>query len=202
MESRPRRRLSPELRRAQILDAARLTLDGRDPDDLTFEEIASAAGVSRALVYNYFGDKGGLMAELYLATLEELDHENMRILREDRADELRLRSIISNYVTYAQVHADAWNLVTSAAAASHPAIRAARRRRLDELGEAWGEVAVVGRLRGSAVFTFLEASVHEWNDLAGLDVERAIDTVNDLLWNGLGPRPPHVATEHATGPAA
>ena len=38
---------------------------GRDPSEVTFEEIADAAGVSRALVYNYFGDRRGLVAAVF-----------------------------------------------------------------------------------------------------------------------------------------
>ena len=59
---RPRTRLDPEIRREQIVEAAEQVFHGRDPSEVTFEEIAEAAGVSRALVYNYFGDKGGLIA--------------------------------------------------------------------------------------------------------------------------------------------
>jgi len=75
---RPRTRLDPEIRREQIVEAAERVLKGRDPGDVTFEEIAEEAGVSRALVYNYFGDKGGLIAAVYLRSLRRLDEELSR----------------------------------------------------------------------------------------------------------------------------
>src|SRR6185503_18095169 len=59
-------------RREQILDAAAVVFIGRDPVDVTFEEIAEAAGVSRALVYNYFGDRNGLLEALYRRNVEVL----------------------------------------------------------------------------------------------------------------------------------
>src|SRR5215470_15509912 len=55
--TRTRTRLAREERREQIVDAAAEVFQGRNPADVTFEEIADAAGVSRALVYNYFGDR-------------------------------------------------------------------------------------------------------------------------------------------------
>ena len=59
-ELRVRTRLTRATRREQIIDAAVDVFKGRDPNDVTFEEVADAAGVSRALVYNYFGDRRGL----------------------------------------------------------------------------------------------------------------------------------------------
>jgi AcrR family transcriptional regulator len=70
--TRSRTRLAREERREQILDAATVVFIGRDPVDVTFEEIAEAAGVSRALVYNYFGDRNGLLEALYRRNVEVL----------------------------------------------------------------------------------------------------------------------------------
>src|SRR5262252_9657732 len=58
---RPRTRLAREERRELLVDAASHVFRDRDPAAVTFEEIADAAGVSRALVYNYFGDRQGLI---------------------------------------------------------------------------------------------------------------------------------------------
>jgi len=59
--TRTRTRLARDERREQLVDAAAAVLQGRDPAEVTFEEIADAAGVSRALVYNYFGDRNGVL---------------------------------------------------------------------------------------------------------------------------------------------
>ncbi len=72
---RTRTRLDPELRRSQIVEAAVRVFSETDPVEVTFEEIAEAAGVSRALVYNYFGDRGGLVAAVYLHTFDELNDQ-------------------------------------------------------------------------------------------------------------------------------
>ena len=54
-------RLDPEVRRELILDAAEEVFEPAAAE-VTFEAVADAAGVSRALVYNYFGDRSGLLA--------------------------------------------------------------------------------------------------------------------------------------------
>lgn len=72
-QPRGRTRLARAERREQIIDAAAAVLDGRDPAEVTFEEIADAAGVSRALLYNYFGDRHGLVEAMYVRGTTELD---------------------------------------------------------------------------------------------------------------------------------
>jgi AcrR family transcriptional regulator len=73
--TRVRTRLGREERREQLVDAAAEVFQGRDPAEVTFEEIADAAGVSRALVYNYFGDRNGVLEAVY--------RRNLRLLREE-----------------------------------------------------------------------------------------------------------------------
>jgi AcrR family transcriptional regulator len=69
---RPRTRLAREERRELLVDAAAQVFEGRDPGSVTFEEIADAAGVSRALVYNYFGDRQGLIEAVARRSSERL----------------------------------------------------------------------------------------------------------------------------------
>ncbi|MCX6503497.1 MAG: TetR/AcrR family transcriptional regulator [Microbacterium sp.] len=60
MDSDRRRRLTPEERRAQLLALGVAFLAERPLDDLTIEELSARAGVSRGLVFHYFGSKQGL----------------------------------------------------------------------------------------------------------------------------------------------
>jgi AcrR family transcriptional regulator len=76
--TRTRTRLARDERREQLVDAAAAVFQGRDPAEVTFEEIADAAGVSRALVYNYFGDRNGVLEAVY--------RRNLRLLRERIAE--------------------------------------------------------------------------------------------------------------------
>ena len=60
----PRRRMAPEIRRAQILDdASRLILE-EGLSAVSMERVGREAGISKALVYNYFPSRDHLLAAL------------------------------------------------------------------------------------------------------------------------------------------
>jgi AcrR family transcriptional regulator len=68
-------RLNPEQRREQILDAANALFAERGYDEVSIEDIATSAGVTRGLVHHYFGGR----KEVYIALLERL-----RAVREEQ----------------------------------------------------------------------------------------------------------------------
>lgn len=53
----PRTRLSPDQRRAQLLDLGVQLLATRSVDELSIDLLAEEAGISRGLLYHYFGNK-------------------------------------------------------------------------------------------------------------------------------------------------
>ena len=67
-----RRRLAPQLRREEILDAARRCTVSAGDFDVSMREVAREAGVSRNLVYHYFQNQNALMKAL-------LERESRRI---------------------------------------------------------------------------------------------------------------------------
>ena len=183
---RNRTRLSPEVRREQIVDAAVRVFDGRDPAEVTFEQVAEAAGVSRGLVYNYFGDKQGLIAAVYLRTLQHLDAALSADLRGDEPPEELLRGVVSGYLRFAKAHAHGFGyLVGNAAATLHPEVRAARLERVRRVAERWAGQDPDALLVGHAVVGLLESVTVEWLTAGREDVERTAELVADLLWSGL-----------------
>jgi len=62
-------RLAPGQRREQILDAANVLFAERGYDEVSVEDIASSAAVTRGLVHHYFGGR----KEVYIALLERID---------------------------------------------------------------------------------------------------------------------------------
>jgi AcrR family transcriptional regulator len=60
VDTERRRRLTPDERRSQLLALGVSFLAERPLDDLTIEELSARAGVSRGLVFHYFGSKQGL----------------------------------------------------------------------------------------------------------------------------------------------
>lgn len=63
----PRKRLSREERHAQLLDVSRDLIRDDGTDELTLARLADRAGVTKPLVYDHFGDRSGVLAELYRA---------------------------------------------------------------------------------------------------------------------------------------
>ncbi|MEU8240988.1 helix-turn-helix domain-containing protein [Actinoplanes missouriensis] len=67
MNGIPRRRLSKSDRHAQLLETARELIREAGTDELTLGRLAEHAGVTKPLVYDHFGDRSGILAELYRA---------------------------------------------------------------------------------------------------------------------------------------
>ncbi|MFF9813136.1 TetR/AcrR family transcriptional regulator [Streptomyces sp. NPDC014006] len=80
----PRRRLSPDERRAELLAVAARQFAERPYDEVLMEDVAERAGVSRALLYRYFPSKRDLFAALYRQVAERL----LDLTRLDPADDL------------------------------------------------------------------------------------------------------------------
>ena len=68
----PRRRLSPDDRRNELLALGAAVFGQRPYDEVRIDEIAERAGVSRALMYHYFPDKRAFFAAVVRAEGERL----------------------------------------------------------------------------------------------------------------------------------
>jgi AcrR family transcriptional regulator len=187
-----RARLDPEERRAQIVEAAAAVFRGRDPATVRFDEVAHAAGVSRSLVYAYFGDRGELIAAVHLHTLSGLDAELSQLLA-DMPDESRLGSVVRHYLELADRNAASWRLYAAAGAIDHPAVREARDARCARLADAWGG-GPAEQLLARGVVAMLEAAATEWLAHRACSLDEAAGLLTRALWHGVGPlaRPPAV----------
>ncbi len=183
-----RRRLQPEERRAEIVTAAHAVLAGRDPSTVTFEEIASAAGVSRALLYSYFGDRGSLLAAVYTHVLEPLDRELEASLSAAVPAHDRIRAVVTHMVHTALTQPGLWQTVAVLGAVRHPAVQAARQARLERLALGWG--GAQPRLVLSGLLGLVEAAVGDWLADPDLEPDQLIALVDDLAWFGVAPRHP------------
>ncbi|CAH0145300.1 HTH-type transcriptional regulator BetI [Microbacterium oxydans] len=77
-ETEPRRRLTKPDRHAQLLDTARTLIREEGTDELSLGRLAERAGVTKPLVYDHFGDRAGVLAELY----REFEHRQRQTLRD------------------------------------------------------------------------------------------------------------------------
>jgi AcrR family transcriptional regulator len=150
--------------------------------------VADAAGVSRSLVYAYFGDRDGLVAEVYLRVLRELDralspHRNPLTPR----SEAGLAMSIERCMDFAQSQPAAWRLIVTDSVRRHPAVVQARVKRVGELSGP-GREGSGKRLVTDAVLGLMEAGVLHWvdqSDQSDLPAPVAARLLAAVLWSGL-----------------
>ncbi|MGR3934760.1 TetR/AcrR family transcriptional regulator [Streptomyces sp. BRA346] len=97
------RRLSVEARRAELIAAALGLFAHRAPEDVSLDDVASAADASRPLVYRYF--PGGKQ-QLYEAALRSAADELEGCFEEPRTGPLsgRLGNVLDRYLTFVDEH--------------------------------------------------------------------------------------------------
>jgi len=177
-------RLDPAVRRTQIIEAAARLFAERDPAEVPFEEIADAAGVSRALVYNYFGDRGGLLAAVYLHHFDAVNQRLREAAPEGMPAPERMRAVVGAYLEFAAEHPGAWRLLRVARAVDHPRVQEARRLRMREIAASWGgspEALIVAY----GITGLLEEATIEWLQSTRADPGRVAEVLHDLMWHGL-----------------
>ena len=106
----PRGELWKRGRRKELLDAANRVIC-RTGSAASMDEIASEAGVSRVVLYRYFGDKNGLYEAVAQGYVEDL-MERLENALLDSADVAgRLRSTIEIYVRFIQTNKDMYDFL-------------------------------------------------------------------------------------------
>jgi AcrR family transcriptional regulator len=97
-----RRRMGVEERRQQLIGVALELFSQRSPDDVSIDEIASAAGISRPLVYHYFPGK----LSLYEAALKRAADELADRFTEPHEGPLgaRLLRVMRRYFDFVDDH--------------------------------------------------------------------------------------------------
>ncbi|MBC2867339.1 TetR/AcrR family transcriptional regulator [Streptomyces mexicanus] len=97
-----RRRMGVEERREQLIGVALDLFSRRSPDDVSIDEIASAAGISRPLVYHYFPGK----LSLYEAALQRASDDLAARFVEPRKGPLgaRLLRVMRRYFDFVDEH--------------------------------------------------------------------------------------------------
>lgn len=76
----PRRRLAPEDRVAQILDCAGQLIIDSGLTELSMERLGRDAGVSKALIYNYFPNMTDLLRALLEREIVQLREKSVRVI--------------------------------------------------------------------------------------------------------------------------
>src|SRR6476620_11314649 len=111
MAGTARARMSTEDRREQLLRAGVEVLRQRPHEEVSIEDIAEAAGVSRGLLYHYSPTK----KDFILAALERGQEQLSERLRPDPglAPEAQLNAALDAFLDYVEEHATAYTAIFS-----------------------------------------------------------------------------------------
>jgi AcrR family transcriptional regulator len=183
-----RERMSTGERREQLLASGAQLLGHRPYDEVSIEEIAAAAGVSKGLLYHYFPTK----KDFVLAALERGERELAELTAPDPDLDpaAQLDASLDRFLDFVEEHEVAYSAIFRSRGGGDPAVQAAledgRRQRMDAVLDAlatW-EAAPASGERTPALetavqgwFFFIEGAVLRW--LEHRDLER--DQLRELL---------------------
>jgi AcrR family transcriptional regulator len=100
VSAQPRRRLTPEARREEILDeAARVVLE-EGVSAVSMERLGREAGVSKALVYAYYPNRTDLLSALLLREYQHFQAHSRRLLAEVEGFEAVVRTTTAAWLDH------------------------------------------------------------------------------------------------------
>jgi AcrR family transcriptional regulator len=181
----PRTRLEPEARRAQLVDVGLQMLGSRPLDQVAVDDVAAAAGISRALLFHYFPTKRDFHVAVAEAAADEL------LTRTDPDPGLparaRLRAAVAAYVDYVADKRDAYVAFIRGSSGGDPEIRAVYDRTrtaftarvLDGLGLLDAPPRLRVAVRGWVAFT--EEVTVDWLARDDLSPAQVVDLLDEAL---------------------
>ena len=189
--SRPRaKRMSPEARRASIVDAAiAIILEAGHPG-CSLEQVAAKAGISKPLIYKYFPRREELLKAILDREFRALSGRGLDSIPQDVPVEEVIRRTVGRALRYYHDHGPILRLLAAdptVAAATRSANRSSRSnttdyfvKRLQSEYRVPREVAVV------AVTMVINAPIHSMTYLRRqkVDIERTIEVWTEFIVGG------------------
>ncbi|MFZ3557053.1 TetR/AcrR family transcriptional regulator [Streptomyces sp. BH055] len=155
-----RRRMGVEERRRQLIGVALELFSHRSPDEVSIDEIAAAAGISRPLVYHYFPGK----LSLYEAALRRAAQDLAERFEEPQDGPLgaRLLRVMGRFFDFVDEHGPGF----SALMRGGPAVGSSATNALIDSVRQAAYVQILAHLRVAAPSARLELVVRSWISLA------------------------------------
>ena len=146
----------------------------------SMEEIALAAGVTKPMLYRYFGSKEGLYAAYLRMTGRELIDRVRALETRDQPPQARLRAGLRGFLSYAAEHRAGWTVLhgeSTAPADAHIAreIAGLRGRIVAMLTTLFSDEATAHAFAGAA-----ESLATWWLTQPQLSIDEATDTLMNL----------------------
>ncbi len=119
--SGPRTRLSPEERREQLLELGVRLFAGGSIEDISIERLSEEGGVSRGLLYHYFGSKQGFHEAVVQRCVDDLIAQTAPPEVGDPIE--RLLVSMAAYVDYVVANHEGYRSLVRAAAGGNEELR-------------------------------------------------------------------------------
>ncbi|MBN9620883.1 MAG: TetR/AcrR family transcriptional regulator [Actinobacteria bacterium] len=185
--ARKRSRLSPEARRAQLIELGVEMLATRRLDELSVELIAQTAGISRGLLFHYFASKQEFHVEVARAAAAEMLRRTKPDISLSPVE--ALRGALTSFIDYVDENPDNYKSLVRGAASGDGQLRAifddtrsTMAQRIVDVVAAMGlEVSPRARLAIQGWVGYVEECVVRWID----DRTVARDQLLDMLTKSL-----------------
>jgi AcrR family transcriptional regulator len=199
MAAARRARLTTDARREQLVALGGEIFSERPFDEVSIDDIAAAAGISKGLLYHYFPSK----RDFYVAVVRQAADEMQAVTETDPGLEPleRLSAGLDHYLEYVETHARGFATVLRAGIGSDPEVaaivedvRAAMAGRiLDDLP--LGSPASPGvRIAVRGWVGFAEAASLEWLERREVSRDELRDLLIRALTGAVGAAAQHYAT--------
>ena len=185
--NRPGRRLALSARREELLELGLELFSRRAYDEVSLEDIAAAAGISKGLVYHYFPSK----RDLYVESLRVAAARLLAVTEPDPTlpKPARLRNALAAYLDYVEGYAASYTALLEggvgsdedAAAIVDHSRSVILERVLAALGVAIGEAQPALHLTVRGWIGFVEATSTEWLDDKSVTKEQLLDLMVSTL---------------------
>jgi AcrR family transcriptional regulator len=119
--ARGRTRLAPDQRRTQLLDLGVSLLATRSLDELTIDVLAEEAGISRGLLYHYFGNKHDFREAVVRRAVADLIEQTAPSEGGEPLD--RLLASVAAYVDYVETNYQGYVSIVRGAAGGNETLR-------------------------------------------------------------------------------
>ncbi len=187
MAPQPKRsRLPVDERRQQLLDLATELFAERTYEEISVDEIAQAAGISKGLLYHYFPSKRAFyVAAVRHAAQQLLDDTNVEAAPGQPPSADAMRAGVDRYLAFVERSSTAYAFLLRGGMAADPKVQSileeTRQAFLDRMMADVGAVGDAARLRTAlrGYIAFVEAASLDW--LEHRDLSR--DALADLMVN-------------------
>ena len=182
------------LRRSELLDAA-IDVIRREGADVTMEEMASAGGISKPILYRHFVDRDGLVAAITERALDEIGETLDGKIAEARADEPphSIRATIDAFFEYVEREPQLYRFIVDSGArranlATVAFVDRIAQRVAESLAQGLAERGLdpaPSAIWGRAIVGMVQTTAAWWIAGTGTDRRQAVDTLTDLVWVGI-----------------